>query len=92
MVAGGHRTEMPVNSVYSGVVTLAGVRIVTFLAKHNDMELWGTDIGNVYLESYTKEKVCFTVHSRTRVWGAGRANLRHQEGTLRPPIQWGMMA
>ena len=24
------------------------------------MELWGTDIGNTYLESYTKEKVCFT--------------------------------
>jgi Reverse transcriptase (RNA-dependent DNA polymerase) len=62
MVAGGHRTEMPVDSVYSGVVTLAGVRIVTFLAEHNGMELWGTDIGNAYLESYTKEKekVCFT--------------------------------
>jgi hypothetical protein len=38
MVAGGHRTEMPVDSVYAGVVTLAGVRIVTFLAEHNDME------------------------------------------------------
>jgi Reverse transcriptase (RNA-dependent DNA polymerase) len=60
MVAGGHCTEMPVDSVNSGVVTLAGVRIVTFLAEHNDMELWGTDIGNAYLESYTKEKVCFT--------------------------------
>ena len=23
------------------------------------MELWGTDIGNAYLESYTKEKVGF---------------------------------
>jgi hypothetical protein len=49
MVAGGHRTEMPVDSVYSGVVTLAGVRIVTFLAEHNDMELWGTDVGNALL-------------------------------------------
>lgn len=60
MVAGGHRTETPVDSVYSGVVTLAGVRIVTFLAELNNLELWGTDIGNAYLESYTKEKVCFT--------------------------------
>ena len=60
MVAGGHRTEMPVDSVYSGVVSLSGIRMVTFLAEHNDMELWGTDIGNAYLESYTKEKVCFT--------------------------------
>ena len=23
------------------------------------MELWNTDIGNAYLESYTSEKVCF---------------------------------
>ena len=59
VVAGGHRTEVPVDSVYSGVVSLAGVRIVTLLAELNDMELWGTDIGNAYLESYTKEKVAF---------------------------------
>ena len=32
---------------------------MTFLAELNDMELWGTDIGNAYLESNTKEKVCF---------------------------------
>ena len=59
MVAGGHRTETPVDSVYSGVVSLTGIRTVTFLAEHNKLELWGTDIGNAYLESYTKEKVCF---------------------------------
>jgi len=59
MVAGGHRTSTPVDSVYSGVVSLTGVRLVTFLAELNDLELWGTDIGNAYLESYTKEKVAF---------------------------------
>ena len=59
MVAGGHRTSTPVDSVYSGVVSLPGIRIVTFLAELNDLELWGTDIGNAYLESYTKEKVAF---------------------------------
>ena len=58
-VCGGHRTDTPVDSVYSGVVSLPGVRIVTYLAEHNDLELWGTDIGNAYLESFTKEKVCF---------------------------------
>ena len=36
-----------------------GVRMVTLLAELNDMELWSTDIGNAYLESYTKEKVVF---------------------------------
>ena len=59
MVAGGHRTETPVDSIYSGVVSLPGIRLVTFLAELNELELWGTDIGNAYLESYTQEKVCF---------------------------------
>ena len=59
MVAGGHRTSTPIDSVYSGVVSLAGIRAVAFLAELNDLEVWGTDIGNAYLESYTKEKVAF---------------------------------
>ena len=58
-VAGGHRTSTPVDSIYSGVVSLQGIRLVTFLAELNDMELWATDVGNAYLESYTKEKICF---------------------------------
>ena len=58
-VAGGHRTSTPTSSVYSGVVSLQGIRLVTFLAELNDLELWGTDVGNAYLESYTTEKVCF---------------------------------
>ena len=58
-VAGGHRTSTPTESVYSGVVTLQGIRLITFLSELNDLELWGTDVGNAYLESYTTEKVCF---------------------------------
>lgn len=58
-VAGGHRTSTPTDSVYSGVVSLQGIRIVTFLAELNDLELWSTDVGNAYLESYTSEKVVF---------------------------------
>jgi Reverse transcriptase (RNA-dependent DNA polymerase) len=56
----GHHTKAPINSIYSVVVTRAGIWIVTFLAEHNNMQLWGTDIGNAYLESYTTEKGCFT--------------------------------
>ena len=59
MVAGGHRTDTPVESTYSGVVSLLGIRMITFLAELNDLELWNTDIGNAYLESYTTEKVAF---------------------------------
>jgi hypothetical protein len=46
LVAGGHRTDTPTDSIYSGVVLLQGVRIVTFLAELNGLELWGTDVGN----------------------------------------------
>ena len=59
LVAGGHMTDVPLDSVYSGVVSLRSLRIVIFLSELNDLELWGTDIGNAYLEAYTKEKVYF---------------------------------
>jgi glutathione peroxidase-family protein len=58
-VAGRHPTDTPIGSVYSGVVSLEGIRIVTLIAEMNDMELWATNVGNTYLESYTKERVCF---------------------------------
>jgi len=57
MVADGHLTDTPLESVYSGVVSLRGIRIVTFIAELNKMLLWATDIGNAYLEAVTNEKV-----------------------------------
>ena len=54
------QTSTPTESTYSGVVSIPGIRMVTFLAELNDLEIWGTDIGNAYLVSYTSEKVCFT--------------------------------
>ena len=58
LVAGGHLTDIPVDSVYSGVVSLRGFKLLVFLAELNNMEIWGTDISSAYLEAYTKEKVC----------------------------------
>ena len=46
LVGGGHLTGPPLESVYSGVVTLRSLRIVTFLAELNGLKLWGADIGN----------------------------------------------
>ena len=57
LVADGHLTDVPLSSVYSGVVSLRGIRIVLFLAELNGLESWGTDIGNAHLEACTKEKV-----------------------------------
>jgi Reverse transcriptase (RNA-dependent DNA polymerase) len=59
LVADGHLTAIPLDSVYSGVVSLQGFRLVLFLAELNELQLWrwATDIGNAYLEAYTSKKV-----------------------------------
>ncbi len=57
LVAGGHLTDTPIDSVYSSVVPLRGIRMLTFLSELNGNQAWATDIGNAYLESYTQEKV-----------------------------------
>ena len=54
MVADGHLTDIPLDIVYSGVVSLRGLRLVVFLAELNGIETYTTDIGNAYLESHTK--------------------------------------
>ena len=58
MVEGGLLTDVPLDSVYSGVVSLRGLRLVLFLAELNNLNTYATDIGNAYLEADTKEKVC----------------------------------
>ena len=58
LVADGHLTDIPDDSVYSSVVSLRGLRVLLFLAELNGLEVWGTDIGNAYLEAQTSEKVC----------------------------------
>ena len=50
-------TNPNTESVYSGVVSLRGIRLVVFLAELNALKLWGADVGNAYLEAKTKEKV-----------------------------------
>jgi hypothetical protein len=57
LVADGHLTDVPVDSVYSGVVSLQGLRLILFLSELNDMETWATDVGNPYLEAVTDEKL-----------------------------------
>ena len=59
LVAGGHLTGPKVDTYYSSVVSLRSMRIVIFLSELNELELCSGDIGNAYLEAYTKEKVCF---------------------------------
>ena len=57
LVADGHLTPEHIENIYSGVVSLRNLRLVLFLGKLNNLELWGADIGNAYLEAFTDEKL-----------------------------------
>ena len=57
LVADGHLTPDPVENIYSGVVSLRNLRLVIFLGKLNNLDTWGADIGNAYLEAFTDEKL-----------------------------------
>ena len=52
MVADGHLTDIPLESVYSGVGILRGLRIVTFLWSSMVLTSWATDIGNLFGSFY----------------------------------------
>ncbi len=61
VAGGGHLTDTPIDSVYSTVVSLKGVRFVIFAAELNQLLVWTTDVGNAYLESYTQEKMSYGI-------------------------------
>ena len=46
LVAGGYLTDIPIDSVYSGVVSLRELRMVIFLAELNRLTTYITDIGS----------------------------------------------
>jgi hypothetical protein len=58
VVANDNLTDTPLESIYSGVVSLRGLRTCIFLGELNNMTPWATDIGHAYLEAKTMEKVC----------------------------------
>ena len=57
LVADSSLTPELVENIYAGAVSLRHLRLVIFLGELNNLELWGADIGNVYLETYTHEKL-----------------------------------
>ena len=56
-VTDGHLTKEPVESIYSGVVSLRSLRMVVFLSQLDNLEIWGADVNNAYPEAYTDEKL-----------------------------------
>ena len=57
LVADRHLTPEPIENIYSGVVSLRNLRLGIFLGKLNNLDIWGADIGNAYLEAFTDEKL-----------------------------------
>ena len=45
LVADGHLTKEPVESIYSGVVSLMSLRMVVFLSQLNNLEIWEQMLG-----------------------------------------------
>ena len=56
-MADGQLTDTPVDSVYSSVVSLRGLKTTLFIAELNKLDAWCTEVGNAYLEAYTDERV-----------------------------------
>jgi hypothetical protein len=57
LVAGSHLTDPNTENAYSGIVSLQGIRLITFLSQLNELGIWGTDDPAVP----TKEKHKFLV-------------------------------
>ena len=55
LVADRHLTKEPMETVYSGVVSIRNLRLDMFFAELNNLELWGADVGNAYLQALTRE-------------------------------------
>ena len=67
-VADGHLTPQPVESIYSGVVSLRNLKLIIFLGKLNILELWVEDIGNAYLEESTEETLYIVAGPEIEDW------------------------
>ena len=59
LAAQGDKTAPPCDAVHSGVASLQSLQIVCFLAEINGLQVTGSDVGNVHLQAFMKEKVCF---------------------------------
>ena len=51
-----HITNIPVESVYSGFVSLYHILLLVFISETNKMETWDTDTGNAYFEANSLDK------------------------------------
>ena len=58
-VAHRHLTQLAIESVYSGVVSIHSICLILLITEINNLQIYQADVGNLYLETYTKENVFF---------------------------------
>ncbi len=56
-MAGGHLTDPTLEDSYSVVASIKSLCLAMIVGIANGLEIQCGDIGNAYLESYTKEKI-----------------------------------
>ena len=66
-VGGGHLTQVSPALSYSSVVMRDSVRIMFLVDALKDLDVKMCDIGNVYLNDETRERLCFTAGQE---WGS----------------------
>jgi hypothetical protein len=100
LVAGGHMTAPPKDSVYSGVVSLRSIHLAILAGELNGLDTWVSDIAVAYLEAYTKEQVYFvagpefgelsghTLLIDKALYGLGTSGARFHERLRIPFVQW----
>jgi hypothetical protein len=79
LVAEGNLTTPPKDSVYSGVMMLRLLCICMFHAKLNGLKVEAADVGNAYLEAYTKEKLYIIAGLSVAII---KASVGHSEGPI----------
>ena len=91
IVAGGHMTDTNTEDVYTSLVGQDGVRMVTYIADANNLKLMVGDVGNAYLNGYTREKVWVKFGPEFGPELAGRVGIIHKGlyGLKTSSARWG---
>jgi hypothetical protein len=79
LVTDGHLIDVPLESVYSGVVSLRGIHILVFLAELNKLELWATD-RKCLSQSHNQHESLH--HCREQIWRSKRACPCNKQGPV----------
>ena len=84
-------TDPCTEDVYSSLVGPDGVRMVTYIAESNGLKMMVGDVGNAYLNGYTREKVWIKFGPEFGPELAGRVGIIHKGlyGLKTSAARWG---